>query len=64
MLVVEVDGNSHDNRVAYDANRTDILNDLGLIVFRYRNEEVYENLAVLADDLKQRIKKRKRKFLP
>lgn len=45
-LVVELDGDSHftaDAKV-YDAERGDYLRGLGLVVMRYTNEEVRENL--------------------
>lgn len=49
-LAVEVDGSSHLSKVAaeYDHQRTQFLNDLGLSVLRFRNEQViYETDAVL-----------------
>jgi len=49
-LVVEVDGSSHHSpeAAAYDEQRTRFLEDLGLSVLRFRNEQViYESDAVL-----------------
>lgn len=49
-LVVEVDGSSHHRTEAqeYDAQRTRFLNELGLTVLRFGNEQViYETDAVL-----------------
>ena len=49
-LVVEVDGSSHQMEEAaeYDEQRTRFLNDLGLSVLRFSNEQViYETDAVL-----------------
>lgn len=41
-LVVELDGNFHRNKEAkeYDRTRTALLNELGIIVLRFWNEEV------------------------
>jgi very-short-patch-repair endonuclease len=45
-LVVELDGSVHDvlDQAAYDEERTNFLNEHGLHVIRFRNEEVKENL--------------------
>lgn len=44
-LVIEFDGSVHDSsdQQEYDNNRTYILNEFGLTVIRFRNEEVIEN---------------------
>lgn len=39
-LVIEVDGNSHDNKHEYDAKRDEFLRSLGLCVLRIDNEDV------------------------
>jgi very-short-patch-repair endonuclease len=47
-LVVELDGDSHDGREGYDANRTAELAVNGAEVIRFVNNDVYRNLdAVL-----------------
>lgn len=45
-LVVELDGSVHDvsDQAAYDEERTKFLNEHGLRVIRFRNEEVKKNL--------------------
>lgn len=45
-LVVELDGSVHDvsDQAAYDEERTRFLNEHGLRVIRFRNEEVKKNL--------------------
>jgi very-short-patch-repair endonuclease len=45
-LVVELDGSVHDvsDQAAYDEERTGFLNEHGLRVIRFRNEEVKKNL--------------------
>lgn len=39
-LVIEVDGSYHSNRQIYDTRRTEYLENLGLIVIRFTNNEV------------------------
>ncbi len=45
-LVIELDGSIHDpsEQQEYDANRTYILNEFGIRVIRFRNEEVLESI--------------------
>jgi len=43
-LVVEVDGDSHDERAEYDNKRTYWISQRGLRVLRFTNEEVLRNL--------------------
>jgi very-short-patch-repair endonuclease len=48
-IVVEVDGDSHEERVEYDAKRTYWMSQEGLSVIRFTNDEVLKNLdGVLA----------------
>ena len=44
MLVIEVDGDTHAGRAAYDARRTDALQERGYRVIRFTNEDVMKNL--------------------
>ena len=43
-LVVEVDGPVHDQQAEHDADRSRILESLGLRVLRFSNDAVMENL--------------------
>jgi very-short-patch-repair endonuclease len=43
-LIIEVDGDSHANRVGYDASRTHFLEAQGYRVIRFDNDEVKDNL--------------------
>jgi very-short-patch-repair endonuclease len=54
-LVIEIDGDSHAEAVGYDAERTKVLNALGLTVVRYTNDEVLRNIQGVFDDLSRRI---------
>jgi len=44
-LVVEVDGDAHDDQALYDEERTGILATRGLRVLRVRNEDVLQDIA-------------------
>ena len=43
-LVIEVDGGQHAEHVAYDAQRTAVLERMGYRVIRFWNNEVLENI--------------------
>ncbi len=47
-LVIEIDGDSHEEQVEYDLARTEWLNDQGYRVIRFSNRDVYHHIdAVL-----------------
>jgi len=48
-LVVELDGDSHDGRETYDADRTSRFTDRGVEVIRFVNDDVYTNLDAVLD---------------
>ena len=50
-LVIEIDGDSHAETIEYDAERTKVLNALGLTVIRYTNNDVLENIEGVCEDL-------------
>jgi len=54
-LVVEVDGPIHDRQVEADKARQDILEELGLVVFRIKTDIVEKNLSVALDMIRKRI---------
>lgn len=43
-LIVELDGESHDQRQAYDERRSEHLRSLGFEVIRFSNVDVFESL--------------------
>jgi len=47
-LIVELDGESHDGREAYDSRRSKFLKSLGLTVMRVTNDQVLDNLDGVA----------------
>ena len=57
-LVIEIDGNSHADKAAYDAERTRILNTYGLWVIRYTNDDVLQNPSGVYQTLIEQIQQR------
>jgi len=53
-LVVEVDGGIHEipEHKAYDIGRTDVLNDFGITVIRFTNEQVTNDLETVIKNIK------------
>ena len=53
-LVIEVDGSIHDDEdiKLYDSDRTSILNDLSIIVIRFRNERILGNIDEVLIEIK------------
>ncbi|MFV2065594.1 MAG: endonuclease domain-containing protein, partial [Pirellulales bacterium] len=50
-LVVELDGESHEGRQAYDRQRESFLRKMGLTVYRVTNDQVLENLDGVAEGI-------------
>ena len=52
-LVVEIDGETHstDEEIAHDKRRTAFLEAEGYRVVRYSNQQVYENLEAIVDEI-------------
>ena len=57
-LVIEIDGDSHAEQVAYDARRTRQLEALGLMVLRYSNRDVLQALDGVYSDLSTKLASR------
>jgi len=57
-LVVEVDGKVHEDpeRQEYDENRTYELENLGLTVIRFTNEEVLKNMDHVVQQIQKQLK--------
>ena len=39
-IIIELDGNIHNNQKEYDNRRDTILNEMNIKVFRFRNNEI------------------------
>lgn len=55
-LVIEIDGSSHDNKYAYDANRDEYLQGLGLYVLHIKDRDVKFNMQDVLNTLDTFIK--------
>jgi very-short-patch-repair endonuclease len=54
-LIVELDGEIHDQQAEYDEARTEQLNHLGCRVIRFRNQEVMTNLESVLQQITHTI---------
>ena len=59
-LVIELDGSHHLElaQAEYDLERTKYLNARGLLVLRFRNEEVDDHLGTVCQTIKETVSKR------
>jgi len=57
-LAIELDGNYHykPDQVKYDAQRTEYLNNMGIMVLRFENKLVFQNLQGVLDAIKNSFK--------
>lgn len=61
-LVVEIDGGIHEQQKDYDQLHTKIINQYGIKVIRFSNEEVIDKSDRVLEKLKEAIKGRQRKM--
>jgi very-short-patch-repair endonuclease len=54
-LVVEVDGDIHDLQQEEDARREKVLREMGLLIVRFRNEDVLKDLPTVVTRIKSLI---------
>ena len=54
-LAIEIDGDSHAESLVYDTERTKALNNLGITIVRYTNDDILNNLQGVYVDLMRRI---------
>lgn len=59
-LGIEIDGSSHNGREEYDEIRSDSLSERGILIIRYRNEDVEKNLEDVIADIQYCVEERKR----
>ncbi|MGD1276613.1 MAG: DUF559 domain-containing protein [Tepidisphaeraceae bacterium] len=50
-LAVELDGDSHSDRAAYDRLRTQKLNQCGLKLIRFENSDVFDHLDSVLESI-------------
>lgn len=58
MLVIEIDGLSHKYQTEEDSIRTEILENYGIKVVRFKNEEVLNKLKIVKEKLETIVQKR------
>ena len=63
-LIIEVDGESHNDQIEYDKKRERYLQNKGLKVIHYTNIEIMCNLEGVYLDIEKRIKERKKEINP
>ena len=59
-LVIEVDGDIHNDEIAsqYDLGRTEVLNNFGLKVIRFTNNQILYSLDSVIEKIQREIPKR------
>ena len=59
-LVIELDGSQHyeEDALFYDAQRTDYLNQHGIVVLRYTNREIHTRFKEVCDDIGFQVNER------
>ena len=59
-LVIEVDGDIHNDEIViqYDSIRTDVLNNLGLKVIRFSNDQILFSLNSVIEKIQREITER------
>jgi very-short-patch-repair endonuclease len=55
-LVIEIDGDSHEERVAYDQKRTAILNKFRCKVIRFTNQQVHDDVEMVLSEIEKVLK--------
>jgi very-short-patch-repair endonuclease len=54
-LVIEVDGDIHDLQPEEDARRDKVLDELGLRIVRFRNDDVLKNLSTVLEKITEQL---------
>lgn len=56
-LVIEIDGNSHDYKYFYDANRQDRIEKYGVQFLRFSDADVKNNMFSVLLTIEEKVKK-------
>jgi very-short-patch-repair endonuclease len=61
LLGIEIDGSVHENEIAkeYDRNRTAEIENLGITILRFKNEEVLSELSKVITEIQNKIEELK-----
>ncbi|WP_017931200.1 endonuclease domain-containing protein [Robiginitomaculum antarcticum] len=52
-LIIELDGHQHNENIAYDDARTEIMQRYDYRIWRIRNEDIYDDVDQVLYDMKQ-----------
>ena len=55
LLAIEIDGESHNQKLEYDIERSGFLNSIGIEIVRFTNEEIKNNIEGVQTYLKNHI---------
>ncbi|PIU01935.1 endonuclease [bacterium (Candidatus Torokbacteria) CG09_land_8_20_14_0_10_42_11] len=55
MLAIEIDGDTHAGKEENDLSRTQILNQFGIKVIRYTDDEILNSIEGVYDDLAKKV---------
>lgn len=58
LLGIEIDGWYHNEQIEYDQMRDSMIRDYGIVVVRFTNEDIENNLEEVTKELEQYIKER------
>ena len=56
-LVIEVDGDIHNLQKEDDALREKALNEMGLRIIHFRNDEILKNLSAVVEEIREMVSK-------
>ena len=62
LLVVEIDGDSHDRKKYYDRERDLMLERVGIKTVRFKNEKVLNNLELVVGEMIEIMDKREKEI--
>lgn len=58
--MIEIDWDSHDNKVEYDTERDNHLSDLWIRIVKYSNDDILNNFDSIKEDINNIINIRKK----
>jgi len=62
LLGIEIDGESYNEQMSYDKQRSESINRIGIKIIRYSNNDVMSNLEGVYEDLIKQIKIREKEL--
>lgn len=59
---IEIDWENHNYTIDYDGERSKVLNDCGIKIIRYTNDEIEKELEAVIQDLHTKLEDRKKEI--